>query len=66
MSVRDAGHCYNQAACVAEGCYWHATKGRCVLDICLGDANFDGKVSGTDNAAVNKDYGRLEADCPCN
>lgn len=52
----------NQTACDAAGCYWYASKSRCRIDICLGDALFTGKVTGGDKAAVNADYGR--SGCP--
>jgi len=52
----------DQTACEGANCYWYVDKGRCVIDICLGDTDMNGKVVGADKTDVNRDYGR--SGCP--
>jgi len=51
---------HNQGDCIAEGCYWNTTRGRCIIDICLADSNFDEYVDGDDLGILKKDYGRSD------
>lgn len=51
---------HNQGDCIAEGCYWNTTTGRCIIDICLADSNFDEYVDGDDLGILKKDYGRSD------
>jgi hypothetical protein len=55
----------DQSSCEGGGCYWNATKSKCIIDICLTDGTYDyedGKVNLTDLGIYKNEYGRI--DCP--
>jgi hypothetical protein len=51
----------NQGACETAKCYWNAGTGKCEIDVCLADGNFDNALDGGDLAILKREFGR--ADC---
>ena len=74
VGLQDAGRnvdifdCYfggyiTQEACEAAGCAWWTERGRCVMDICLGDLDGNTKVKAQERSILLQETGRT--DCPC-
>ena len=76
VELEDAGHnvdydncnAYNdETACNNANCYWNdqglPAPGVCTVDICLADADFSGRITGSDLTAIKMDLGRVS--CPC-
>ena len=58
----------NETDCTNAGCFWNdqgvPAPGTCVVDICLADNDFSGRITGGDLGVMKKELGRVS--CPCN
>ena len=68
LDLVDCATYTNETDCTNAGCYWNdqglPAPGVCVVDICLADSDFSGRITGGDLGVMKKELGRVS--CPCN
>ena len=68
LDIDDCVTYTNETDCNNANCYWNnqgiPAPGTCVVDVCLADSDFSGRITGTDLGVMKKELGRVS--CPCN